>query len=84
MNVSLDQIRTDIVESLATLTGLEASGIRDQDRLLEDMGLDSLQSMELLTGITDKYNLDLELEEIMEIETVGALITELHKFIQAA
>lgn len=45
--------------------------IRSTDRLRDDLGLDSMCSMELLSEISDVYAIDVEVEELQEISTVG-------------
>lgn len=79
-SVSADQIRADLLEILSQLAGVESSRIQDSDRLREDLGLDSLQSMELLSRVSDRYELDLEVEDVMDVQTVGDVVRELHKF----
>lgn len=80
--VTYQQIRTDLVNVLSKLAGIEIEKIRDQDRLREDLGLDSLQSMELLSRISDKYQLNLDVEDVMDVQTVGDVVKQLHEFIQ--
>ena len=77
------QIQTDLVDILSRLVGVEASKIKPTDRLREDLGLDSLQSMELLSRISDKYELNLEVEDVMDVKTVGDVVKELLKVMNA-
>lgn len=77
------QIRTDLLDILSKLAGLEVDQIKDEDRLREDLGLDSLQSMELLSRISDKYELDLEVEDVMDVETVGDVVKQLAEFLRS-
>jgi len=79
-SVSAEQIRKDLLEILSQLAGVEPSRIQDSDRLREDLGLDSLQSMELLSRVSDRYELDLEVEDVMDVQTVGDVVRELHQF----
>lgn len=43
-------------------------------RLREDIGLDSLHSMELLSRITERYDLDVDVEDLAAIQTVGDVV----------
>jgi acyl carrier protein len=53
--VPVEQIRGD-VEAIIRRVRPDVSGeIRDGDRLREDLGLDSIHSMELLSAVTEKY-----------------------------
>ena len=71
------QIRNDLLQILSKLADINPSQIKDSDRLREDLGLDSLQSMELLSRISDKYVLDIEIEDVMDLQTVGEVVNEL-------
>ena len=82
--ISEDTIRADLLQILAKLADLDTSGVSDQDRLREDLGLDSLQSMELLSRISDLYELDIEVEDVMDVETVGDVVRELGQFMRAS
>ena len=75
--ISPEQIRTDLLQILSKLADINPSQIKDSDRLREDLGLDSLQSMELLSRISDKYVLDIEIEDVMDLQTVGEVVNEL-------
>lgn len=81
--ITQEQIRTDLLDILSKLAGLEVDQIKNDDRLREDLGLDSLQSMELLSRISDKYELDLEVEDVMDVETVGDVVKQLAEFLRS-
>jgi acyl carrier protein len=75
--INPEQIRTDLLQILSKLADINPAQIKDSDRLREDLGLDSLQSMELLSRISDKYELDIEIEDVMDLQTVGEVVNEL-------
>jgi len=80
---SEQQIRIDLLDILTKLAGVNPAQIKDSDRLREDLGLDSLQSMELLSRISDRYELDLEVEDVMDVQTVGDVVKELSNFMRS-
>lgn len=59
------------VKLIAEIAETEVRAIRDTQRLREDLGLDSLQSLELLSSIGEKLKIDLDVEEAMGIRTVS-------------
>jgi acyl carrier protein len=63
-----------IVQILSQLCAVRPSDIKMQDRLREDLGLDSVGSMELLSMLAEDLNLDVPLEEAMAVTTVGAAV----------
>ncbi len=83
IDISNDQIRKDVIEILAKLIDINTAEVADTDRLREDLGLDSLQSMELMSRISDQYELDLEVEDVMDVQTIGEVVEQLGKFIRS-
>lgn len=65
---SLTRHRT--IALLAEIAEIEAQTLRGSERLREDLGLDSIGSLELLATIASELKLDLEVEDAMEIHTV--------------
>ena len=80
--ITKEQLRTDLVRIIGVLTKRKPTDMKDGQRLREDLGLDSLQSMELLFRISDKFMLDLEMEDVMDLQTVGQVVNRLFLFIQ--
>jgi acyl carrier protein len=65
-----EDTRSLTVRLLAEIAETEVRSIRDGQRLREDLGLDSLQSLELLSCIGEALKIDLDVEEAMGIRTV--------------
>lgn len=80
--IAKEQLRADLVHIVSVLTNLKPTDVQDWQRLREDLGLDSLQSMELLSRISDKYILDLDMEDVMHLQTVGQMVSQLFLFVQ--
>ena len=56
---------------IAEILELDTRTIEPTARLREDLGMDSLQSLELLSTIGEELRIDLEMEEAMGIGTVA-------------
>jgi acyl carrier protein len=80
--ITKEQLRTDLVRIIGVLTNLKPADVKDGQRLREDLGLDSLQSMEMLFRIIDKFMLDVKMEDVMDLQTVGQVVDRLFLFIQ--
>lgn len=65
---------TRIFKILSDLSAVPAEQIKVDDRLREDLGLDSVSSMELVSMLSEEFNLDIELEEAVATTTVSALL----------
>ncbi len=73
-SISKEEIRKEFLAVIAKLAGKKATEIKETDSFREDLGFDSLKSMEAISRITEIFDFDPELEEIAELQTVGAVI----------
>ena len=76
LQIDRSEFIDSVLDLLAELCEMERSEIQDSDRLRHDLGLDSLRSMDALSRITEKFRIDLELEEVLRIETVGDIVKQ--------
>ncbi len=65
----------DLIAILSRLAEVPPEQISLDDDLREDVGLDSLQSMELLSRICEKWDVDVEMEDMIEVKTVRDVVT---------
>ncbi|ADD27430.1 acyl carrier protein [Meiothermus ruber] len=62
----LDDVREVIVEKL----GVDAEKVVPEARFIEDLGADSLDTVELIMGLEDKFGLEISDEDAEKIRTV--------------
>ena len=73
--ISAQEIQSD-VEAIIRRIRPDLNGeIHADDRLRDDLGLDSLHSMELLSEVTEKYEIDVDPEDLQEVRTVADVVT---------
>jgi len=76
-------IEERIVHMIAQLTPVRPAEIQMQHRLREDLGLDSVCSMELLSMLAEQMDLDVPIEEAMGITTVGEAVAMARRHLAA-
>lgn len=70
-----DKVLTErILSMVAQLTVVRAADIRSEHRLREDLGLDSVCSMELLSMLAEELDLDVPMEEAAQVTTVAGTV----------
>ena len=70
-----DEVLTQrIFKMMAQLTVVRVPDIKLEHRLREDLGLDSVCSMELLSMLAEEFDLDVPMEEAAQITTVAATV----------
>ncbi len=63
-----------VLHLIAQLSTVRPGQMRPGDRLREDLGLDSVCSMELLSMLAEEFDVDFSLEEAMAVTTVGGAV----------
>ncbi len=63
-----------ISELIADKLGVEPSKINPDAKFVEDLGADSLDTVELIMQLEDEFNLEIPDEEAEKLTTVGAVI----------
>lgn len=79
--VPAEQIQKDLEAIIRRLRPDLTGEIKPDDRLRDDLGLDSLHSMELLSEVTEKYEIDVEAEQVQDVRTVREVVNFLSSVI---
>ncbi len=72
--ISKEQIKEDFMKIIEKLAAMNSEDLTMDHRFVEDLGFDSLKSMEALSRITELYDLEPDLEEILELHTIGEVV----------
>lgn len=74
MSVDFDKVKEIIVEKL----NCDPNEVK-KETSFEDLGADSLDSVELIMGFEEEFNIEIPDEEAEKIKTVGDVITFIEK-----
>jgi acyl carrier protein len=69
-----DRVRTEVVEIISNRLGVGKDQITDQTTFQEDLGADSLDVVELVMELEEKFKIQIPDEEAEKIKTVGAAV----------
>lgn len=70
---AVDHSNRPLAELIARVTGRAVGGLRDNANLDSDLGLSSLDRVELLSALEDRYQVDLSETRFSTVRTVGDL-----------
>ena len=70
MNMLDEELRSSTLRLVAEMAEMDRAKIPGSDRLREDLGMDSLSSLELLSSLGEKLRIEFEIEDAMDIRTV--------------
>lgn len=69
----LEKIRNIINEVL----GIEPDDISEDTNFVDDLGADSLDLFQIITGVEDEFGIVFDIEKVGDIKTVGDAIDEI-------
>ncbi|RLE71068.1 MAG: acyl carrier protein [Thermoprotei archaeon] len=74
MGISREEIERRVKKIIAEQFGVDPSILKPETRFIEDLGADSLASIELVAAIEEEFDFEIPDEDIERNQTVGQAI----------
>ena len=75
MAESLEKVTEIIVEQL----GVNADQVKPEAKLIEDLGADSLDAVELVMAIEEEFSIEVPDEDAEKLQSVGDILSYIEK-----
>ena len=66
-----NEILTRVKDVISNVLKVESSEITDDANFIFDLGADSMQSVELVAGFEEEFDIELDQDGALEIQTIG-------------
>ena len=73
----MSEVRTKVVSIIVDKLGVEESEVTNEASFTNDLGADSLDTVELIMEFEKEFNLSIPDEEAEKIETVGDAVSHI-------
>jgi acyl carrier protein len=77
-------LQSKVFAIIHELTGTQPADIKIEHHLREDLGMDSVSSMELVSMLSEEFNIDVDIEEAMQINTVHGVMNMARRYVSDA
>ena len=68
-----------LINVIAEVLDVDASGITGESRFVEDLGADSLDFLEIVMSVEDEFGIKVPIEDVKDISTVQDAYEEIKK-----
>jgi acyl carrier protein len=76
---SKQEIRQRIINVTAKILNVDPSRITDKSHFARDLGAESLQSVELVAGFEEEFDIEMNEEEALSVSSVGGAVDYIAK-----
>jgi len=77
----MSDVEKRIKEVTARTLKIDAARIADDSRFVEDLGAESIQSVELVAAFEEEFDIEMDEEDALEVKTVGKAIEFISKLL---
>jgi acyl carrier protein len=60
---------------------VDPSCVQDGSRFVEDLGAESIQSIELVAAFEEEFDIDMDEEAALQVKSVGDAVTFIEKYV---
>lgn len=77
----MSDVEKRIKEVTARTLKVDAARIADTSRFIEDLGAESIQSVELVAAFEEEFDIEMDEEDALEVKTVGKAVEFITKLL---
>ena len=79
--INMSDVRKRIVEVVARTLKVDQARIVDEARFIEDLGAESIQSVELVAAFEEEFDIEMDEEAALAVKNVGKAVEFIEKMV---
>ncbi len=77
----MSEVESRIKEVVARTLKVDAGRITGESRFVDDLGAESIQSVELVAAFEEEFDIEMDDEDALEVKTVGKALEFIEKLL---
>jgi len=77
----MSDIEQRVKKVVAQVLKIDPARIKSESRFVEDLGAESIQSVELIAAFEEEFDIDMDDEQALGVKTVGNAVKFIEKFV---
>jgi acyl carrier protein len=79
--INMSDVRKRIVEVVARTLKVDQARVVDEARFIEDLGAESIQSVELVAAFEEEFDIEMDEETALAVKNVGKAVEFIEKMV---
>ncbi|MFH1570134.1 MAG: acyl carrier protein [Gemmatimonadota bacterium] len=76
-----DEIKERVYKVIGQVLKIETDQIEEANHFTSDLGAESVQSVELMAGFEEEFDIEMDEDEALSVQTVGSAIDFIGKYV---
>lgn len=77
-----NEILTRVKEVVSSVLGIDSEEITDDSNFIFDLGADSMQSVELVAGFEEAFDIEMDQDKALEIQNIGDAVNFIAEYVK--
>ena len=76
-----EDIKERIVKVVSQVLKIDSGQVQEEHSFTADLGAESVQSIELMAGFEEEFDIEMDEDEALTVQTVGAAVDFIAKYL---
>jgi len=77
-----NEILTRVKDVVSNVLGVDSDEITDDSNFIFDLGADSMQSVELVAGFEEAFDIEMDQDKALEIQNIGDAVNFIAEYVK--
>ena len=78
----MDDVERRVKSAIARVLKADEEAVKDDARFVEDLGAESIQSIELVAEFESEFGIEMDEDEALSVKTVGAAVQYIRSMVR--
>lgn len=79
--MDIEEVKTRVKEVIAEVLEMNLSEIADDANFAADLGASSLQSIRLIAGFEEEFNIEMDEDKSLQVQTVAEAVSFINSYL---
>ncbi len=76
-----EEIKAGVYRVISRVLGIDTAEVGDDQSFTADLGAESVQSVELMAGFEEEFDIEMDEDEALAVQTVGGAIDFIAQYV---